>query len=212
MNLKENYNTWASQYDTNENKTRDAEKQALMQIIPEQAFKHCLEIGCGTGKNTAFLATKATSVTAVDFSEEMLAIAKEKIKFNNVQFCKADITKNWDFALNQKFDLITFSLVLEHIENLNAIFSKVKEVSSENALVYVGEFHPFKQYSGSKARFTINETIIETECYTHHTSDFIEAAETVGFKLTYLNEFFDNNDRANIPRILGLLFEKIQPS
>jgi ubiquinone/menaquinone biosynthesis C-methylase UbiE len=209
MNLKENYNTWASQYDTNENKTRDAEKQALMQIIPAQAFKHCLEIGCGTGKNTAFLATKATRVTAVDFSEKMLAIAKDKINTPNVQFYKADITKNWDFALHQQFDLITFSLVLEHIENLNAIFSKVKEVASEKALVYVGEFHPFKQYSGSKARFTLDEVEIEVTCYTHHASDFIAAAENTGFTLKHLDEFFDDNDRANIPRVLGLLFEKI---
>ena len=40
---------------------------------------HCLELGCGTGKNSAWLVTKG-AVTAVDFSEGMLAIAKEKSK------------------------------------------------------------------------------------------------------------------------------------
>jgi len=72
MNTRQAYNTWASQYDTNENKTRDVEAKALREILANIPFENCLEIGCGTGKNTEWLIQKAEHITAVDLSDEML--------------------------------------------------------------------------------------------------------------------------------------------
>src|SRR6478736_9945272 len=135
MNTREAYNTWAEQYDTNINKTRDLEAQALRTTLGEIPFDNCLEIGCGTGKNTAWLITKAKHITAVDLSEEMLAKAREKINNNNVEFIQADITADWSFKKHQ-YDLVTFSLVLEHIENLDAIFEKVAASLTTSGYVY----------------------------------------------------------------------------
>jgi len=45
-----------------------------------------LELGCGTGKNTEWLVTKAKQITSVDFSPEMLVKAIEKIKSPKVEF------------------------------------------------------------------------------------------------------------------------------
>ncbi|MCE3229864.1 MAG: SAM-dependent methyltransferase, partial [Bacteroidetes bacterium] len=86
MNIKQAYNSWASQYDTNENKTRDLEATALREVLEEIEFDNCLELGCGTGKNTEWLITKAKHVTGVDLSEEMLNKAKEKISSDKVRF------------------------------------------------------------------------------------------------------------------------------
>src|SRR5476649_1237150 len=127
MSIKQAYNTWAEQYDTNENKTRDLEAITLRSALNAIAFESCLEIGCGTGKNTSWLAGKAKSVTAVDFSDEMLAKAKQKITLPNVSFKQADITHSWQFGTHC-YDQVTFSLVLEHIENLDHIFSEVAKV------------------------------------------------------------------------------------
>jgi len=71
MNTEQAYNNWASQYDTNINKTRDLEAIALRTMLSTIAFESCLEIGCGTGKNTAWLVEKANQITAVDLSAEM---------------------------------------------------------------------------------------------------------------------------------------------
>src|SRR5690606_10346613 len=114
-------------------------------------------IGCGTGKNTEWLLTKAKQITAVDLSEEMLAKAHKKITSEKVRFIQADITKAWTFADSQEFDLVTFSLVLEHIENLDEVFEKLAKVTNPNSFVYIGELHPFKQYTGTKARFETDE-------------------------------------------------------
>lgn len=207
MDTRQAYNTWAAQYDTNDNKTRDLEAQALRATLTPIAFDRYLEIGCGTGKNTEWLVTRAQEVTAVDLSEEMLAKAKAKINSPKVQFIQADITSPWTFTQGL-YDMVGFSLVLEHIDNLPAVFEKVAAVLKPGGYVYIGELHPFKQYSGSKARFETAAGTQVVECFTHHISDFIEAGKQHGLLLADMEEYFDNDNHQEIPRILTLLLKK----
>jgi ubiquinone/menaquinone biosynthesis C-methylase UbiE len=137
----------------------------------------------------------------------MLAIAKAKIRSPKVQFIQADILQKWDFILT-KYDLASFSLVLEHIEDLEQIFNKLAEVIAENGHVYIGELHPFKQYSGSKARYTTEAGEQVVPCFNHHLSDFVQAARKNGFNIVTIQEYFDDANRTNIPRILTLLFNR----
>ncbi|AXY74522.1 class I SAM-dependent methyltransferase [Paraflavitalea soli] len=207
MDTRQAYNSWAAQYDTNLNKTRDLEAQALRATLAPIPMEHYLEIGCGTGKNTEWLVTRAQAITAVDLSEAMLAKAKAKINSPTVQFIQADITTPWTFTQGL-YDVVGFSLVLEHIENLPAVFEKVAAVLKPGGYVYIGELHPFKQYSGSKARFETEAGIQVVECFTHHISDFIDAGKKHGLLLADMEEYFDNGDRQEIPRILTLLLKK----
>jgi ubiquinone/menaquinone biosynthesis C-methylase UbiE len=208
MNIQQAYNIWSEQYDTNENKTRDLEAISLREHIKGQTFEHCLEIGCGTGKNTEWLVTQAAKVLAVDLSEEMLSKAKQKINASNITFIQADITQDWSFTNSNQFDLATFSLVLEHIEDLEAIFAQLNKVMQTNGIVYIGELHPFKQYNGSKARFETSEGLQVVTCFNHHITEFVEAANKNHFELINIKEYFDENDKNNIPRILTLVFKK----
>jgi len=207
MDPKQAYNSWASQYDTNDNKTRDLEAKALRNILSSISFKSCLEIGCGTGKNTEWLLKKTVHITAVDLSKEMLFKAKEKIQSSHVEFKQADINSEWNFTENN-FDLIVFSLVLEHIENLDHIFKEVYKKLNDGGYVYIGELHPFKQYTGSKARFETDKGLQVVQCYNHHVSAFIQSAKKYGLRLIDLDEYFDNEDKTSMPRILTLLFQK----
>lgn len=215
MNTQQAYNSWATQYDTNQNKTRDLEANVLRSTLNLQPFAFhlkpftsILEIGCGTGKNTQWLVEKAEHITAVDLSEEMLAKAKAKISSDKVVFKQADITQDWNFASGD-YDLVTFSLVLEHINDLEPVLKKAAGSLRSGGHVYIGELHPFKQYSGSKARFETEEGLRIVDCFNHHISDFVSAAEKAGLKLVHLDEHFDDEDRTAIPRILALLFERL---
>jgi ubiquinone/menaquinone biosynthesis C-methylase UbiE len=208
MDIANAYNSWSSQYDTNDNKTRDLEALSLQKILQGKSFKHCLEVGCGTGKNTAWLLTICDQITAIDLSNGMLDIAKNKIQSDKVNFTEGDITKDWTFA-KDTYDLVTFSLMLEHIEYLDAVFQKLAKVSEKGTQVYIGELHPFKQYAGSKARFETESGTQVLTCFNHHVTDFIQAANASGFQLLKIEEQFDDADRSQIPRILNLLFEKL---
>ncbi len=207
MNTRQAYNNWALQYDTNDNKTRDLEGQALRASLADISFDNCLEIGCGTGKNTEWLLKKAKQVTAIDLSDKMLAKAREKITSDCVYFKQADITENWTF-INRLYDLVSFSLVLEHIKNLDHIFEQVSKSINAEGHIYIGELHPFKQYSGTKARFDTEKGRQVVECFNHHISEFIQTAKKHGLVPEDINEYFDNDDRNEVPRILAILLKK----
>jgi ubiquinone/menaquinone biosynthesis C-methylase UbiE len=205
--IKDDYNSWAGVYDSNNNKTRDLDKKATVETLSKYTFKKAIELGCGTGKNTAFLAQKADQVIALDFSEKMIQIAKSKFKEGNVSFHTTDITKNWEIE-NEFADLITCSLVLEHIENLNHIFSQSVQKLKNGGLFFISELHPAKQYLGSKAKYESPSGVRELETFTHHITDYLQAAKNNGFKLLELNEWFDEPNQNEIPRLLSFVFQK----
>lgn len=206
MEIEKAYNQWAAQYDSDLNKTRDLEATALRQTLKDLQFDSCLEIGCGTGKNTQWLADRAGRITAVDFSEQMLDKARAKIPLG-VRWIKADINRPWKFV-SEKSDLVCFSLVLEHIEDLVEMFEKTGKALHPGGIVYLGELHPYKQYSGTKARFDSLRGREILTCYTHHISDFVLAAKQAKLQVVEINEFFDEGDRDGPPRILTLLLKK----
>ena len=207
MNIQKAYDEWSGTYDTDENLTRDLDQRVLTELFSNLQFDSILEIGCGTGKNTVFLANIGSVVHAVDFSRGMIEKAKEKIQADNVHFSILDIAKHWNFE-DQFFDLITCNLVLEHIENLTLVFSKAARVLQPNGYFFINELHPFRQYDGKKARFSRNEQVIEVDAFVHHISDFFHAATENGLALTKLNEYWHEADQNKLPRILSLLFER----
>ena len=172
-----------------------------------QNTKTILDIGCGTGKNTSFLAQIGVSIHALDFSQGMIEIAKEKVLAKNVSFSIADLTKRWPCE-NETYDLITCNLVLEHIQTLDHIFSEVARTLQPAGKFLANELHPFKQYQGTKARFERTGKTIEVEAFTHHVSDFINAATTNRLKLDMLNEYWHEADQNKPPRLISFVFEK----
>ncbi|MDQ6813863.1 MAG: class I SAM-dependent methyltransferase [Bacteroidota bacterium] len=205
--VEQAYNNWADQYDTNNNKTRDLEAVALKTSLSGMFFDNCLEIGCGTGKNTEWLVDHANNILAIDLSNEMLKKAREKIVSKKVWFQQANVLSTWTFGTDL-YNLVTFSLVLEHIENLDPVFAEVANALAPGGYVYIGELHPFKQYSGSKAKFDTEARTQVVTCFNHHISDFTQAAKRHGLSLVDLKEYFDDNDRSQIPRIMTVLLQK----
>ncbi len=207
MNIQNAYNEWSGIYDSNENLTRDLDQKVTRETLAGQHFMSILETGCGTGKNTAFLAQIGTQVHALDFSLGMIEKAKEKVTAQNVRFSMADLTKRWPCE-DAAYDLITCNLVLEHIENLSHIFSEAARTLQPEGKFFINELHPFKQYKGAKAKFEHGEDIIEVDAFVHHISDFTNAAATNGFKLIKLNEYWHAEDEGKPPRIVSFLFGK----
>jgi ubiquinone/menaquinone biosynthesis C-methylase UbiE len=207
MIIRKAYNIWAEQYDTNQNKTRDLDKKVTEEVLKKHSFSNVIELGCGTGKNTEFLLTKAQSVIGIDFSEEMLAKAKTKFENSNVVFQQSDLTVDWNLP-NASADLITCSLVLEHIKDLTLVFKQAFQKLKDGGLFFVSELHPFKQYAGSKARFETENGTHELETYVHHISDFLNAAKDSEFQLKELNEWFDESNSSELPRLISFVFRK----
>lgn len=207
MDIQNAYNEWSYSYDQDENRTRDLDRDIVRERLGGQHFGSILEIGCGTGKNTSFLARIGQSVQAADFSEGMIARAREKVQAGNVHFSMMDITLPWRHA-SESFDLIVCNLVLEHIQDLSHVFSEAARTLRPGGHFFIDELHPFRQYEGTKARFYRSEEKIEVDAFTHHISDFLKAAEESHLSLVRLEEFWHQTDENKPPRILSLYFER----
>ena len=203
MSIENGYDQWAETYDSTSNKTRDLDLVASKTALEATKFQSVLEVGCGTGKNTEWLVRRCTRLVAVDFSAEMLAIAKKKVTDLNVEWNRFDISRTWPIQ-QHSFDLITFNLVLEHVQDLNAVIAEAASRLTNDGHIYISELHPFKQYLGSGARFDTENGTQKLEVFTHHISDFVKALADAGLRIKELNEWFDS-DVAGVPRLLTIL-------
>jgi ubiquinone/menaquinone biosynthesis C-methylase UbiE len=207
MSTQQMYDRWSSTYDQVENPTRDLEKHACEKVLGALTFDLVIELGSGTGKNTEWLASRAKYVTCVDLSSEMQSVARAKVDRDNVHFVQGDIRGDWSF-LDNAADLITCSLILEHIENLDSVFQEAFSHLNRGGHFYVCELHPCKQYAGSKARYEADGELHVLDCYQHHITEYTDSAAKAGFTIERMNEWFDGNDRSNIPRLISFLFKR----
>jgi malonyl-CoA O-methyltransferase len=203
MNIEKAYDKWAETYDVMSNKTRDMDLIATNENLGHTKFHSILEIGCGTGKNTQWLAHRCLKLVAVDFSKEMMLIAKQKVLETHIEWLQFDVSLPWPLQRAQ-FDLITFNLVLEHVRDLDFVFVQAASRLAKGGMIHLSELHPFKQYLGSKARFESEQGVHEVEAFTHHISDYTTALSAAGFRLLELKEWFDR-DRNEIPRLLTMI-------
>ena len=201
----DNYNAWAYQYDNNINPTRDLDKTVTKKSLSNIDFFKVLELGCGSGKNTEWLITRAEKVVGLDFSKNMLDLAKRKIITDKATFINTDLNENWPVSDNS-FDLATINLTLEHIEILDHIFNSLFMKLTQGGKCFVCELHPKKQLAGSKARFEENGTEIALDVFYHSELEYIESAEKAGFILIAKKDWYDNEK--DVPRLISFLFEK----
>jgi malonyl-CoA O-methyltransferase len=206
-NVQTAYTQWSTTYDTDRNLTRDLDQTVTRTVLDGRHYEAILEAGCGTGKNTQFLAHIGARVEAIDFSEGMLEQARRKGWGPHVTFQQADLTQPWPVA-DASIQLVTTNLVLEHIADLHVVFREAVRVLQPNGRMFVCELHPFKQYMGSKAAFHHASERVEPTAYVHHMAEFWEAATRAGLRLVDLREWWHAEDQNTPPRLLSLLFER----
>ena len=185
---------------------RDLNAKVLRQQPFGLAGKSVLEIGCGTGSNTVWLANRAQFVVGVDIAEGMLRKAHSRLDALNVCVLQADITKPWVFG--QAFDLIVANLVLEHIQDLTHVFNEARSVLRPGGLLYIGELHPYKQLQGAQAKYRDAETRKEVlvPAFLHHISEYINTGIEAGFTLRHIGEW--QKEAGADLQLLTLLFER----
>jgi SAM-dependent methyltransferase len=104
-NLRDYYARRAEEYERIYDKPeRQSDLFCLKETIPALLDgRHVLEIACGTGYWTQFVAGRAASVVATDVNEEVLTLARRKpYPRNNVSFARLDIYS--EEGLSRRFD------------------------------------------------------------------------------------------------------------
>ena len=117
------------------------EKPTTISLLNIVEGMKVLDAGCGSGVYTEWLIQKGADVTAVDYSKEMLSIAKEKNL--PAKFIEANLNYPLDFFEDEKFDLILCPLVIHYIKDLNLLFSEFNRILKPSGIFVFSTHHPF---------------------------------------------------------------------
>jgi ubiquinone/menaquinone biosynthesis C-methylase UbiE len=204
------YDRWSRRYDDDRNATRDLDAQVVRATPLGVAGARVLELGCGTGKNSEWLATQAAELVALDFSAGMLAVARRRVASANARFVEHDITRAWPVD-DGAVDVVIGNLVLEHVRDLAPIYAEAARVLAPAGRLFLCELHPYRQLRGGQAHFVDVETneIVPVTAFQHTVSEYVNGALDAGFTLRALGEWLEEGAPAEAPpRLLSLLFER----
>jgi len=138
--IVKNFSRHARHYD----KYAGIQKKIAAKMLEDAVFfspADILEIGCGTGNYTTLLKDRfpRSDITAVDISEDMLDVAKEKFEASDIDFITADAE---DLSLKKEFDLITSNACLQWFDNLDGALAKLKKLLRKDGRILFSAFGP----------------------------------------------------------------------
>ena len=188
--VRERYDRWALVYDHDANPLPALEEPHVRRALGGVHGCQVLDLGCGTGRHTAWLAEAGARVTAVDFSEMMLEQARRKLPGGDVRFVVHDLHDPLPLEATS-FDAVVSGLVLEHLRDLDGFFREVHRVLRPRGLAVVSAMHPAMFLRDSRARFTDPDSgeVVAPGSLPHRLGDFVMAAVRAGFTLSDVGEY-----------------------
>lgn len=170
----------------------------IEEIIEKEKIKvdKILDLGSGTGNISLLLSKKGYKLVNLDFSEEMLAKAKEKYANDNIEgtFVEKDIREiDYDSEFNcaiSTFDTMNYFIDEEELEN---IFRKVF-LALDDKGIFLFDMNTLYKF----------EEILGQEIYTYNTEDIVYIWENEYNKNTEILEidlsFFVKNEEDSYQR------------
>jgi len=117
----------------------------LEMLIKREKFhhnEHALDVGCGDGRNSIFLAENGFQVTAIDNSKEAILKLQNfsKERRLNIKAVVADVTK-YKFK-KDKFSLIVANTIIDHLEKEDGdrLIVNLKSALMQGGLIFVSVF------------------------------------------------------------------------
>ncbi|MEK6643828.1 MAG: class I SAM-dependent methyltransferase [Planctomycetota bacterium] len=189
LSTREGYDKWSSIYDGEDNPLIALETPEVRRLLGDVRGLRIADVGCGTGRHAIEFARAGAVVTAMDFSEGMLAKAREKAVDLTIDWRVHDLNTPLPVGDHQ-FDAVTCCLVLEHIQDLTPLFSEMGRICKPNGWIVISAMHPAMMLKGISARFTDPTTGRETrpESHDNQISDFVLGAVRAGLRIDQLGE------------------------
>ncbi|WCO67256.1 methyltransferase domain-containing protein [Iamia majanohamensis] len=118
------------------------ERPAVLDLAGDVAGRRILDAGCGTGPLTAALRDRGATVTGIDASAEMLALARQRLGAE-VDLRVVDLRDPLPFA-DSAFDDVVASLVLHYLEDWAPTLAELHRVLAHGGRLIASVEHPFQ--------------------------------------------------------------------
>ena len=191
-----------------------SEWPAFEAMLPAIAGKRVLDLGCGFGQLSRWLAEAgAAAVLGLDLSERMLAEAEARTNDARVAYDRADLeTLELD---GQGFDLVVSSMALHYVEDFGRIVATVYQalaaggdlVFSVEHPIYAARAEPeWVTAADGRRAFAIADYLVEGRRVTNWVADgvvkyhrtmatMLNALRAAGFELSAVNEWKPSDDQ-----------------
>ncbi|MGD0318588.1 MAG: methyltransferase domain-containing protein [Nitrososphaerales archaeon] len=122
-------------------------KPAALRMAGNVKGKQVLDLACGEGYNTRILAKKGARVIGVDFSKEMIKLARERERRDRlgIRYFVSDAADLKELK-SERFDVVTCFMALMDIERFEDAISQVARVLKKNGRFVFSITHPCFEY------------------------------------------------------------------
>lgn len=176
VSVREGYALWAASYDQEHNGLIWIEEREVDRLLTPLSFSKVLDVGTGTGRHALKLARHGASVTALDQSSEMLAVARLAAEQEglSIDFHLHSLEDGMPFEASQ-FDLLICALMLSHVPDLAHALQEFARVLQDGGFLLITDFHPVHILYGWKTAFRRAEVVYQLPTVGHTKEDYLDA-------------------------------------
>lgn len=125
------------------------EWSTLEKLLPDFNQKRVLDLGCGYGWHCIYAAEHgAERVVGLDLSEKMLAVAKHKTSYQQVEYLRESI-EDFEFE-EESFDVVLSSLAFHYVKDFETLAKKINKVLRKDGILIFSAEHPVFTAEGSQ--------------------------------------------------------------
>jgi trans-aconitate methyltransferase len=148
-----------------------------------------LELACGPGTWTEQLLRRAASVTAVDASAEMIAIASARVGEQRIRFIHADL---FSWRPERRYDVVFFGFWLSHVplERFDSFWSLVADCLAPGGRVFFADdgYRTPDELIGGESSSTIRRRLNDGSAYRavkvpHQAAELEQRLERLGWRI-----------------------------
>jgi len=187
--VQEGYALWAASYDQEQNGLIFLEERQVDRLLAQISFAKVLDVGTGTGRHALKLARHGASVTALDQSPEMLAVARQTAQREGlpIDFRLLSLEDGLPFEENQ-FDLLICALMLCHVPGMAHALADFARVLQDEGHVLITDFHPVHTLYGWQTLFKRTGVTYHLPTVPYTRDDYLEAIRASGLTILEVAE------------------------